>query len=224
MIYELQAHDLLVPTVVWNPAGTQFASAGWDAKVSIWDADSGRLLREYERTNAISDALVWSPLGDRIAFADADLSIWDSEMLNVLETWEATPDVVASLAWVPNATAIAVGVRNHIWFWSVNDKVLGGIDLRDAETLLADPTSITINPDATLLAVQVERQTMYGDLPDVVQIWDVRSREMVEVLENVDRTDTIYTNGIAWSHDGRFLMDASLPAQVTTAESLSGTP
>ena len=73
----------LVFAVAWSPDGKRLASTGnYDVPhIRIWDADTGRLIREIEgvASGVAVSAVAWSPDGTRLAAVQTDfVQVWDT--------------------------------------------------------------------------------------------------------------------------------------------------
>ena len=68
-----------VHSVAYSPVGKLIASANEDRTVSVWDADSGRIVREFRGHQDAVHLLVFSPNGRHIATESMDGTgkVWD---------------------------------------------------------------------------------------------------------------------------------------------------
>lgn len=80
-LFAFTGHDGGVTMVAWSPDGKAIATSSMDGTAKIWDAVTGRIIRDlYPEGHKLSVfGLSWSPDGDRIATYAMDTGrIWDA--------------------------------------------------------------------------------------------------------------------------------------------------
>jgi WD40 repeat protein len=112
------ADSYKLPT--WSPDGTRLATQKL-SRVSIWDANTGRLLLqtgEYKDNIEARcfEALAWSPNGDRIAATAGGgvIAIWDAASGELALSFEAA---ARGLAWSPDGSWLATNGENDLCIW-----------------------------------------------------------------------------------------------------------
>ncbi|HBE66542.1 MAG TPA: hypothetical protein DDW52_00200 [Planctomycetaceae bacterium] len=117
-----EAPSSISPGVTYSPDGTLLA--GWgnhDDHVSLWDAESGQLVRRLEAAHIFGvSALAFSPDGRRIATGSSDTSIkiWDTESGELLISLDGHESLVGELQFTPDGkTLISADERGFLRCW-----------------------------------------------------------------------------------------------------------
>ncbi|MEQ8673873.1 MAG: hypothetical protein RLP44_12735 [Aggregatilineales bacterium] len=63
-------HEDVVTDIDWNPQSSLIASTGWDARIIIWDAETGDAVQTIS-TEVQVNSIAWSPDGTRLAYGVA---------------------------------------------------------------------------------------------------------------------------------------------------------
>ncbi len=87
------------------------ATGSWDNTARVWDAESGKCLRELQgHTHAVSSC-AWSPDGRRVATGgdDETARVWDAESGKCLREMQGHTHWVTSCAWSPDGRRVATG-------------------------------------------------------------------------------------------------------------------
>src|SRR5205085_9075319 len=104
----LEGHSEAVQSVAFSPSGAQFASAGMDNTVRIWDTMTGK---ELHTLKGLTDRLsiAFSPNGSRLVAASSDqtIRVWDLNTYNELSPLRGHKDAVLGVAFNPNGTLLA---------------------------------------------------------------------------------------------------------------------
>jgi len=114
---ELKGHTAWVNFALFSPDGKRIATASQDDTARIWDAESGKELRELEATAAFSmghSPGMFSSDIKKVAIPsfDSPTQIWDTESGRVLQTLQhASRGTTAYFS--PDGTKIAASVHNR---------------------------------------------------------------------------------------------------------------
>jgi WD40 repeat protein len=202
-------HDSAVLCAVFSPDGQNIASSRQDGKVTIWDAQSGQQLFEFQAHDNHARSVAYSPDGRRLATAswDGSAKIWDIQPLAqgrapvLLHTLRSGPDVVFWTAlFSPEGRCLAT---------SGNRQRLAG-QVYPGEVKIWDPVSgkelctlegqedrawwaLAFSPDSQWLAT--------GHRDNALNLWDVRTGRKKRSF----RGHNYAVQSVAFSSDGRFL-------------------
>jgi WD40 repeat protein len=120
------AHQGTTHAVEFLPDGKRVVSVGADSVARLWDAATGRPIREYSVAPASVHTLALSADGRRVALAGRDeaVRVFDVATGDVVALLEPFPQGVASLRFRADG-ALVVGGRDGFAVWDVeNEKTL----------------------------------------------------------------------------------------------------
>lgn len=110
----LGEHLLGTLTVAWRPHASTFATSGQDSSVALWDGADGRLLKRWKPAPTPTQALAFSPLGDRLATAAGKaVTLWtpDGEKIHAFAPASST---AMALAFDKPGTDLGVALNGEI--------------------------------------------------------------------------------------------------------------
>jgi WD40 repeat protein len=93
----------------WSPDGQTLATGSSDGRPRLWQAETGRLLRTFDRILAEhGHNPAWSPDGKRLAVGtNQTIFIFDTDSDKVRQSWPAHPNVIFQVAWSPDGKRLA---------------------------------------------------------------------------------------------------------------------
>lgn len=113
IIENIGEHLLGTLAIAWRPRGRTFATAGQDGAIALWD-ETGKPLRRWKPAPAATQALCWSPDGERLASAAGKIvSLWSAAGDRVHAFAPASSTVVA-LAFDRPGTDLGVALNGEL--------------------------------------------------------------------------------------------------------------
>jgi WD40 repeat protein len=140
LLKTLLGHKDCIYSVAWSPDGKLLASGSYDKMVKLWDAATGREVRNLQDHIDAVFAVAFSPDGKHLASGSQDrcVKIWDVDSGQRLYTLSDAADGLTSIAYSPSGKQIAgAGYDKTIYVWQVGES-----DGRLLRSLIADEDSI----------------------------------------------------------------------------------
>ena len=188
-------------SVAYSPDGRTLASGNANGTVSLWDADTGRVIRSLEGHSDWVNAVAFSPDGQTLASGSGDrtVKIWDVNSGRELRSLEGHSSGVSAVAFSPDGQTLASGSwDNTVKLWAVNS----GRELRSLEGHSSYVYSVAFSPDGQTLAS--------GSDDNTVKLWAVNSGRELRSLEGHSGS----VNAVAFSPDGQTLASGSWDSTV----------
>jgi WD40 repeat protein len=213
-IWQAEAHQKGVNSLVFSPDGQWLASGGNDAVARIWNPSTGEPLGMLIGGTFAVPSIAFSPDSKSLAIANGEyIRLRDPESESITGTLlSETP--VYTLAYSPDGRLLAAGdISNGIQVWDPSQAFRTGSETYPTPLKMAGhtarPTSyralvwdIAFNPDGSVLASAGGDQT--------VRLWDVSSGNLLASLTGHEDAVT----SIAFSPDGTLLASGGLDGRL----------
>lgn len=187
VLRDVGSHDHGATSVAWRADGEEFATAGQDSLVKIWDANSWKLRRQLPAGADWVAKVVYQPGKQRLASAAGkSLRIWSPDGQIEYES-DDHASTIADIGWNPDGSAVAVAaylgltlhvpgrqVRPRKYHWKGSSLVLAW------------------SPKSKYIAT--------GEQDSTVHFWHVKSGEDSQMSGFATKVLQL-----AWHHSGDFL-------------------
>ena len=151
-------------SVAWRLDGSEFATAGHDGLVKIWDGKSGDLLTSLDAGDRWVAKVAYSPRRNTLATAAGrQLKLWTDQHQGFYESKDHD-STIADIGWHPDGSAIAVAAYN-----GVTVHVPGKQWQPRKYTWKGSSLVLAWSPDAKYMAT--------GEQDSTVHFWHVKSGE-----------------------------------------------
>ncbi|EDN69617.1 G-protein beta WD-40 repeat [Beggiatoa sp. PS] len=143
-------------SVVFSPDGKKIAAGSFNETITIWETDTGQLLRTLQGNGMRTVyAVAFSPDGKKIISGDLsnNVRVWDTSTGNslfILKGFEGVFGSIFSVAFSPNGgVMVASGSGDEtIKWWNASS----GKELHTHQNDGSDVRAITFSPDGRMLA------------------------------------------------------------------------
>ena len=162
------------------------------APVRLWDADTGKFLRELKAHKGTVFSVAFSLDGSMLASGSRDKTIclWDTRIGDNLFTFQGHTDEIYSVAFSPDGRTLASGsLDKTVRLWDVRS----GENLYTLGAHTKQVTSVEFSPDGTLLAS--------GGLDKTIRLWQPQTGQALRTLKGY----TGWVTCLAFSPDGSVL-------------------
>ena len=141
-----ESHDGGVLAMAIHPNGTEFATAGQDGQVLLWDVTEGRVKQAIDVGNGWVENVAWSPDG-RLLAASCSRQV-GAYGADGGEAWRSDdhPSTVSAIAW-SNAGELATACYGRVTFFDASTGEVG-----QALTWKGSLVSMALSPDGDVVA------------------------------------------------------------------------
>lgn len=199
-----------VTVIAFSPDGKTLAVADYERHLSLHDARSGRLLRDFKGVSGNILSVAFSPDGKHLVSGGDDnrVRLWDVISGDVVRDLP----VIGSVAWSPDGRFIAAWLRSPAG--AAHAAILDaatGQQLHDLQGHRFGGGMLAFSADSRLLA-----STGPGGMADVT-VWDTASGATANYMVFL-RKETFSLDTVALSPSGRYLATAGIDKHVRLFE------
>lgn len=182
-------HSNDVNSVALSPDGRLIASAGEDNVVKLWDAATGKLIRNLEGHTDFVRAVAFSPDSKTVASGGRDriIKLWDTRTGKLIRGLRGHSDMVSSLCFSRDGSTLVSGSWDEsVALWDpatgeMIDRLEGHSDWVSA---------VSLSPGGQIVAS--------GSNDKTIKLWDADTGDLIRTL--VGHTELVGT--VAFSPDG----------------------
>ncbi|KAF8995595.1 WD40 repeat-like protein [Hymenopellis radicata] len=209
---KLKGHTGPVQCLAFSSDGKQVISASLDKTIQVWDAVTGRQLKEFNYT--LEDSILALSSDGALACSVAakygsPLKVWDTAAGKLL-TEQYIGGEVTCLSFSPDSTHVIAGL--HTGSLIISDSRMGEQlrDLRDLRGHTESITSVAFFPNSFEL--------VSGSRDGSIRTWDTRNGENIQVLAGHTRSVT----SVAVSGGGEQIVSGSKDKSVVVWDAKTG--
>jgi RNA polymerase sigma factor (sigma-70 family) len=222
LVRTFEGHGDAIHGLSYAPDGKTIASASYDGTVRLWEAATGKELRQIN-AGAMPrlSSVAFSPDGKTLATTDTSdtVSLWEAETGKGVGNLSAAARGVVSAVWSKDGKQIVAGFEDgNVSVWDVaSARELHHVRGREMPAL-----SVAFAPDGKTFAAG------YGDWQDGrrdlkaggVVLWDTATGKVVRRFEDYIAP----VQGIAFAPDGKALAAVTLNSSVLLWDPATGKP
>lgn len=190
----IDAHAGWINAVAFSPDGTWLVSGGDDEMIRVWDAATGKRVREWRGHADGVTSIALRPDGRQIVSGgwDNTLKVWDVRTGRRLRTFEGHEEQVTSVAYSRDGKWLVSGSGDDtLTVWDAADG-------RDVMTLSHeneyDVTSVAFSPDG--------ERIVSADGENQLKLWDASTGEELQTKE----AHPAAIGSVAFSPDGKLVV------------------
>ncbi len=188
-----------VNSVVFSPDGKTLASASDDKTVRLWEAASGKEIRQFQGHGNTVRSVVFSPDGKTLASASFDKTVrlWDVASGKEIRQFQGHQGGVSSVAFSPDGNTLAsASADKTVRLW----EAASGKEIRKFQGHQAGVFSVVFSPDGKTLASVSDDNT--------VRLWEAATGKEIRQLYVQQWHRCICNVSVVLSPDGKTLASA----------------
>lgn len=207
--------------IAWSPDSTRIASMESSQKnqIWVWDAATGKTITTYQgyvndksrigKQNAQPEALVWSPLGTRIAsiatWSDKAVRIWNATTGKELSSYRSPYGINPTLAWSYYDSYLAATLDKKVCVWDVTQGFKLG-----RKTITYDGHAAVVRKLVWSPASSLARGQYIASVDDdhTIHVWNTTTGKNITTYRGhckEQRPGSYPATEIAWSPDGQYV-------------------
>ena len=180
-------HDKGANSLSWRSDGTEFATAGHDGLVKVWDSSNGKQLCSLEAGDSWVGKVAYRPRGNVLATAAGKhLKMWNDHREVSYESSDHS-STIADLEWNPNGSSVAVAA-----YFGVTLHVPGKQKRPRKYEWKGSSLKMAWSPDAKYIAT--------GEQDSTVHFWHMKSGEDAQMWGFPTKVSEL-----SWDSSGRWL-------------------
>lgn len=210
-----------VTSVAFSPNGRLVATGSWRGTAKLWDAASGRLLRNFVGHLHGVTSVAFSPDNTKLLTGSSDRTarLWDLASGKHLQSFKGHSGGVSSVVFSPDGTKVLTGTEDQSGTGVLTEPdakgvrlfdVASGVELRSFEGHSKDVHGVAFSPNGT--------QVLTGSEDKIVRLWDVASGRQLRSFEGHSER----VSSVAFSPDGAQVLTGSWDDTATLWDSASG--
>jgi WD40 repeat protein len=155
-------------SVAFSPNGKTLLSGSYKNKITLWDIDTGSIIKTFDGHSGSVNSVQFSPNGKFALSASADktLKLWNIETGELVRTYSGHSNEVAACRFFQDGEKFISADHNlicEIKLWDVNYPN----ELRTIKGLRSYVRDLDITPDG--------KQIIYGNYDGYVNVWDLNT-------------------------------------------------
>ena len=196
--------------LAFSPDGNFYVTSSLDGLVSLWNSQTGDLIRTFRGLTKVVYSLAFSPDGKSLAAVSEDkhLKIWNVNSGIEINDIPFEKQYVYSLSFSSDGKYIAAGASDGstILILSETGEIIQKLDI------FLDTSSIVFSPDGKYVAAADSNYT--------VRMWDPYSAEQIRSFAGHSDSITCFS----FSPDGKFIATASKDKSIIIFDTQSDEP
>jgi WD40 repeat protein len=194
-------HDKMVIGIAFSPDSKTVASSGWDNLVRLWDAKTGKQIRQFEGHQKPIYGVAFSPDGNLLVSngQETTIRVWDVASGKQLLVLTGHNSAHSRFAFTPDGKYLASGGEDklvHLW-----DPIKGTL-IRSFVGHENKVSAVHISPNGKVVAS--------GGWDQTVRLWDVATGKQLHKFGPLDGNMA----GVHFSADGKRLASSSYGGSV----------